>query len=58
MVKQEINTSGLLKAFMSEEPEPFTTSIWIPQSLYSHQPSIQPIDTTRYSGLAMSWLTS
>jgi len=30
IVKQEINTSGLLKAFMSEEPEPFTTSIWIP----------------------------
>ena len=58
IVKQEINTSGLLKAFMSEEPEPFTTSIWIPQSLYSRQPSIQPIDTTRYSGLAMSWLTS
>lgn len=58
IVKQEINTSGLLKAFMSEEPEPFTTSIWIPQSLYSHQHSIQPIDTTRYSGLAMSWLTS
>lgn len=58
IVKQEINTSGLLKASMSEEPEPFTTSIWIPQSLYSHQPPIQPIDTTRYSGLAMSWLTS
>lgn len=58
IVKQEINTSGLLKASMSEEPEPFTTSIWIPQSLYSRQPSIQPIDTTRYSGLAMSWLTS
>ena len=58
IVKQEINTSGLLKAFMSEEPEPFTTSIWIPQSLYSHQHSIQPIDTTIYSGLAMSWLTS
>lgn len=58
IVKQEINTSGLLKASMSEEPEPFTTSIWIPQSLYSHQHPIQPIDTTRYSGLAMSWLTS
>lgn len=58
IVKQEINTSGLLKASMSEEPEPFTTSIWIPQSLYLHQPSILPIDTTRYSGLAMSWLTS